>query len=55
MKMKDTAVSLREGKEIEPNVVALMVTRAVGLSVVMSFHPATGQRSVFAGTILDVV
>lgn len=51
----DKAVSFLAGWAIEPNIVTFVVACAAGQLVLMSFHPATGQLSVFVGTIFDVV
>jgi hypothetical protein len=40
---------------IEPQVLAFVVTRAVGQSFLEIFHPVRGQIKVLAGTIMDVV
>jgi hypothetical protein len=40
---------------IEPHFVALVVACTVGQSVVVSFHPVTGQLQVLADIIVDVV
>jgi hypothetical protein len=43
------------GRAGDPHFDALMVTCAVGQSVVTSFHPVTGQPQMLAGIIVDVV
>jgi hypothetical protein len=46
---------LRTGWALEPHSVTLVVARTVGQSVVMSFHPVTGQLQVLVGIIVDVM
>jgi hypothetical protein len=46
---------LHAGRAVEPHFVTLVVARALGQSVVASFHPVTGQLQVLAGIIVDVM
>jgi hypothetical protein len=46
---------LLAGWTIELHLVALVVTRTVGQTVVPNSHPVIGQLQVLAGIIVDVV
>jgi hypothetical protein len=47
--------SLRAGWAIEAHVFTVVIARAVGQSVVMSFYPVTGQLQVLVGIVVDAM
>jgi hypothetical protein len=55
MRIEAWAISPHVGRAIEPHFVALVVSHAVGQSVVSSFHLVTGQLQALAGIILDAL